>query len=219
MIGNGQIFQDSPVSKDRRSTQRVGYGRISRNIFVVGANCQFKGSATDLKGKRVGVIGSGATSIQVVPSLQPNTKSMQVYVRSPTYILPTVGFGVESSSYNEICRFSGAFSSREAADGAGVDTADEQKKFSDDAAYYRKFRKGIEQQMNENFLGSIKNSKAQEEGRQVITRQLNTHFMHLTKFQWAEKMMKQSIPSEDLQEKLIPRSDISRPGLVTFTSC
>jgi hydroxyversicolorone monooxygenase len=129
-----------------------------------------------LKDKRVGVIGSGATSIQVVPSLQPITKSIQVYVRSPTYILPTVGFGVESSSYNEICRFSAATEPREAADGAGVDTADEQKKFSDDAAYYRKFRKGIEQQMNENFMGSIKNSKAQEQGRQVTIEQSSTHF-------------------------------------------
>jgi cation diffusion facilitator CzcD-associated flavoprotein CzcO len=50
------------------------------------------------------VIGSGATGIQVVPKLQPGVKSLEVYVRSPTYILPSVGFGVESSTFNEPCQ-------------------------------------------------------------------------------------------------------------------
>lgn len=60
----------------------------------------------DLKDKSVAVIGSGASSIQVVPSIQPVAKKVDVYVRSPTYILPTVGFGVESSSFNEPCEYS-----------------------------------------------------------------------------------------------------------------
>lgn len=58
----------------------------------------------ELKDKSVAIIGSGASSIQVVPSIQPVCAKLDVFVRSPTYILPTVGFGIESSTYNEICR-------------------------------------------------------------------------------------------------------------------
>lgn len=57
----------------------------------------------DLKGASVGIIGSGASSIQVVPTIQPLCKNIDVYVRSPTYILPTVGFGIESSNFNAPC--------------------------------------------------------------------------------------------------------------------
>ncbi|KAG5769761.1 hypothetical protein H9Q73_013468 [Fusarium xylarioides] len=61
------------------------------------------------------------------------------------------------------------------------------ERFNDDPEYYKAFRKQIEQQMNENFSASIKNSEAQEKGRQ-----------------WAEKMMSSAIASPELREKLIP---------------
>ncbi|KAH7012944.1 hypothetical protein EDB80DRAFT_638624 [Ilyonectria destructans] len=101
----------------------------------------------DLKDKSVAVIGSGASSIQVVPSIQPVAKRVDVYVRSPTYILPTVGFGVESSSYNEPY------------------TESEIERFSTDPVYYKEFRKRIEQQMNENFSSSRKASSEQVKAR------------------------------------------------------
>ncbi|KAG4281911.1 hypothetical protein FPRO06_10815 [Fusarium proliferatum] len=123
----------------------------------------------DLKGASVGIIGSGASSIQVVPTLQPLCDKIDVYVRSPTYILPTVGFGIESSNFN------------------APYTAADIERFNNDPEYYKAFRKQIEQQMNENFAASIKNSEAQEKGRQ-----------------WAEKMMSSAIASPELREKLIP---------------
>uniref|UniRef100_A0A0D2YE17 Sterigmatocystin biosynthesis monooxygenase stcW n=1 Tax=Fusarium oxysporum (strain Fo5176) TaxID=660025 RepID=A0A0D2YE17_FUSOF len=123
----------------------------------------------DLKGASVGIIGSGASSIQVVPTIQPLCHKIDVYVRSPTYILPTVGFGIESSNFN-----------------APYTEADIER-FNNDPKYYKAFRKQIEQQMNENFAASIKNSEAQEKGRQ-----------------WAEKMMSSAIASPELREKLIP---------------
>lgn len=101
----------------------------------------------DLEGKSVAVIGSGASSIQVVPAIQPKVSRLDLYVRSPTYILPTVGFGIESSSFNE-----------------PYSTADIER-FTNDDEYYRGFRKAIEQQMNENFASNYKNSKAQKDGR------------------------------------------------------
>lgn len=42
----------------------------------------------DLKGKRVAVVGGGATSIQVVPYVQEHAKSLIAFVRTPSYVSP-----------------------------------------------------------------------------------------------------------------------------------
>ena len=69
--------------------------------------------------------------------------------------------------------------SPDVADGR-VDTPEEKERFQSDKKYYRKFRKGIEQQMNENFAASIKNSAAQKDGRQVRT--YNSHPVYPTEY-------------------------------------
>ena len=102
----------------------------------------------DMRGRSVGVIGSGASSIQIVPTIQPAASSLEIFVRSPTYILPTVGFGIESSEYNEAY------------------TELQKEHFANDPQLYRAFRKRLEQQMNENFAASRKGSLDQDTGRQ-----------------------------------------------------
>ncbi|WP_230970611.1 flavin-containing monooxygenase [Nitrogeniibacter aestuarii] len=42
----------------------------------------------DLKGKRVAVIGTGATGIQVIQTIAPEVGSMKIFVRTPQYIIP-----------------------------------------------------------------------------------------------------------------------------------
>ncbi|MFT3802078.1 MAG: NAD(P)/FAD-dependent oxidoreductase [Burkholderiaceae bacterium] len=42
----------------------------------------------DLKGKRVGVVGTGATGIQVIQTIAPEVGSMTVFSRTPQYIVP-----------------------------------------------------------------------------------------------------------------------------------
>ncbi|MCY1399606.1 Baeyer-Villiger monooxygenase [compost metagenome] len=42
----------------------------------------------NLKGKRVAVIGTGATGIQVIQTIAPQVGSMKVFVRTPQYIIP-----------------------------------------------------------------------------------------------------------------------------------
>lgn len=44
----------------------------------------------DLKGKKVAVIGSGSSGIQVVSTIQKDVKELYTWVRSPTWI--TDGF-------------------------------------------------------------------------------------------------------------------------------
>jgi len=42
----------------------------------------------DLVGRRVGVIGTGASAIQVIPAIAPVVKSLTVFQRSPPWVLP-----------------------------------------------------------------------------------------------------------------------------------
>lgn len=42
----------------------------------------------DLKGKRVAVVGTGATGIQVIQTIAPDVASMKVFVRTPQYVVP-----------------------------------------------------------------------------------------------------------------------------------
>jgi cation diffusion facilitator CzcD-associated flavoprotein CzcO len=42
----------------------------------------------NLKGKRVAVVGTGASAIQFIPEIQPDVASMHVYQRTPAWVLP-----------------------------------------------------------------------------------------------------------------------------------
>ena len=47
----------------------------------------------DFENKTVGVIGTGSTSVQIVPQLQKICKEVKVFMRSPTWISPPFGSG------------------------------------------------------------------------------------------------------------------------------
>lgn len=47
-------------------------------------------SSVDLRNKKIGVIGSGASSIQLLPKIQPVADKIQVYIRTPSWICPPV---------------------------------------------------------------------------------------------------------------------------------
>lgn len=44
--------------------------------------------SVDFKGKTVGVIGTGSTSVQIVPQLQKEVEHLKVFMRSSTWISP-----------------------------------------------------------------------------------------------------------------------------------
>ena len=46
----------------------------------------------DLTGKRVAVLGTGCSAIQVVPAIQPFTRQVDVYQRSPGWTIPKMDF-------------------------------------------------------------------------------------------------------------------------------
>src|SRR5581483_2344334 len=45
-------------------------------------------STAELAGKRVAVIGTGASAIQIVPSIQPDVAQLHVFQRTPPWVLP-----------------------------------------------------------------------------------------------------------------------------------
>ena len=60
----------------------------------------------DLTGKRVAVVGGGATSIQVVPYAAEHAKELFVFVRTPSYVLPRpeINFGEKDRASPEFAR-------------------------------------------------------------------------------------------------------------------
>ncbi len=44
--------------------------------------------SVDLRGKRVAVVGSGASATQVIPAIQPDVAELHVFQRSPHWVLP-----------------------------------------------------------------------------------------------------------------------------------
>ncbi|KAF9954013.1 hypothetical protein BGZ70_010690 [Mortierella alpina] len=54
----------------------------------------------DITNKRIAVIGSGASAIQVVPAIVNKVKTLELYQRSPTYIIPR-----RNGAYNWLWRF------------------------------------------------------------------------------------------------------------------
>lgn len=45
-------------------------------------------ASVDLEGKRVGIIGTGSTAIQIVPAIQPDVREVALFQRSAQWILP-----------------------------------------------------------------------------------------------------------------------------------
>ncbi|KAF2430448.1 FAD/NAD(P)-binding domain-containing protein [Tothia fuscella] len=122
--------------------------------------------SVDFDNKIVGVIGTGSTSVQIVPQLQKTVKELQVYMRSPTWISPPFGAGALATDLQK---------------GAEVDPGQRQYKFSeeekakfrDDPAYHLDFRKRIEAEINGLFGMYQKGSEMNNHFREVITNEMN----------------------------------------------
>jgi hypothetical protein len=119
----------------------------------------------DLDNKTIGVIGTGSTSVQIVPQLQKIAKQVQVYMRSPTWISPPFGGGALTSVQK----------------GQDVDpgqrqyefTEADKKRFREDPEFHLQFRKGIEAEINGLFGMYRQGSDLSNTFRQVITDEMN----------------------------------------------
>ena len=55
---------------------------------IVAHTARYPREGIDLKGKRVGVIGTGATGIQVIQTIAPEVAELKVFQRTPQYAVP-----------------------------------------------------------------------------------------------------------------------------------
>ncbi|KAL4919155.1 hypothetical protein BDW62DRAFT_209891 [Aspergillus aurantiobrunneus] len=116
----------------------------------------------DFKDKTVGVIGTGSTSVQIVPELQKVCKKVQVFMRSPTWISPPFGataltkdlrHGVDNDPGNRQYKF----------------TEEDKRRFREDPGYHLAFRKSIEAEINGLFGMYQQGSELSNLFRQAIT--------------------------------------------------
>ncbi|KAL9092133.1 MAG: hypothetical protein Q9165_004566, partial [Trypethelium subeluteriae] len=100
----------------------------------------------DFYGKRVAIIGSGSSAIQIVPELQRIAQHLSAFIRSPTWIAPSQGF-VDPKTEGPLNFFY---------------TDEDKRKFREDPDYFLAYRKSIESDMNRTFSTFIKGSEKQK---------------------------------------------------------
>ncbi|KAH6970672.1 hypothetical protein BKA56DRAFT_636290 [Ilyonectria sp. MPI-CAGE-AT-0026] len=130
-------------------------------------------TSLDLTGKTVIVIGSGASSIQIIPAIQKIAKKVISFYRTPQWIssgLPLEGYTDEQ--------------------GRNFDYTEEQKKqFADDPAFYLSQRKAIEAKINASFRANIADHPFQKLTREAVSKQMAVALNH------DETLVKRLVPS------------------------
>ncbi|KAK4928313.1 hypothetical protein LTR49_004990 [Elasticomyces elasticus] len=58
----------------------------------------------DFTGKRVAIVGTGATAVQLIPIVARNASQLTVFQRTPNYVLPARNYPMEDSEWAEIER-------------------------------------------------------------------------------------------------------------------
>ncbi|KAI1608327.1 putative cyclohexanone monooxygenase [Exophiala viscosa] len=65
---------------------------------------QWPNKSVDFTGKRVAVIGTGATGVQVIPVVSHNAKSVTVFQQTPNYVIPARNYPMTPERMHEIKR-------------------------------------------------------------------------------------------------------------------
>ncbi|CAI4215880.1 unnamed protein product [Parascedosporium putredinis] len=111
----------------------------------------------DLKGKRVAVIGSGSSGVQVVASIYPEVSKLYTWVRSPTWI--TAAFGQQFAGEN----------------GRNFDYTESQKDaFARDPKMYHRYKKMIETELNKRFRLVLRNTRESDEANAFAYKEMAT---------------------------------------------
>ncbi|KAF1812670.1 putative monooxygenase [Eremomyces bilateralis CBS 781.70] len=117
----------------------------------------------DLTGKRVAVIGNGASGQQIVPNILPKVAHLDHYVRSKVWVTPSLQKNTVQA---------------EAGNPGGYQyTKEDIRKFNNDPEEYVAYRRTIEKNLHERFqrtiLGSEDNEELREACIKTMSRQLN----------------------------------------------
>lgn len=102
----------------------------------------------DLRDKRVAIIGAGASAVQVLPAIQPICQSVDIYIRTPSWICPPVGLPpgtLDNPTYSQ----------------------DDMRRFREDPSHSLFVRKAMEDGFNSMFAAFRKGTPEQENMRQT----------------------------------------------------
>ena len=103
----------------------------------------------DIEGKRVAIVGAGASAIQVLPAIQGKVEHVDIYIRTPSWITPPI---LESLATSKNFQY----------------TLEEQERFKNDLDYSVKIRKEMESSSNRVLRAIIKGSREQVELREKL---------------------------------------------------
>lgn len=119
----------------------------------------------DLRGKRVAVIGNGASGQQILPNILPEVAHIDHYVRSKTYVSPTFRQGYLEASVD--------------LPGGRLYSDEERKTWREDPAAYFLYRKELEK----THYGAVNNRNATlgSEGSQKLRDSLLKSMLHRLK--------------------------------------
>uniref|UniRef100_D8PMF7 FAD/NAD(P)-binding domain-containing protein n=1 Tax=Schizophyllum commune (strain H4-8 / FGSC 9210) TaxID=578458 RepID=D8PMF7_SCHCM len=106
--------------------------------------------------KRVGVIGTGSSALQIVPALQPHVDKLVNFARGKTWVTGSFGASVLQNLTGQAACDNYTFS-------------DEDKRKFHDAEEYRKFRRDLEREVNSAFKMVLRDSEVQVQMREQLT--------------------------------------------------
>lgn len=143
-----------------------------------------------LAGKKVAVVGTGSSGIQLVANAQPLVQHLYTWIRSPTFM--TAGFAQRYSGpdgANFICEPKAYCYERTSTNRRfHLDTEAQKEKLRNDPDFYLKYRKSIETEMVSGFTIFHRNTPESK-----------------TAFEYASnEMMTKLKGREDLADTLIP---------------
>ncbi|KAJ2895272.1 hypothetical protein MKZ38_006737 [Zalerion maritima] len=121
----------------------------------------------DFKGKNIGIIGVGSSSVQITPALQPIVNHMKVFIRSSTWISPPFGGGALSKLKQE-----NGVEDNNPGERQYNYTEKDIKKFTGDPDYFLNFRRSIEAEINSLFSMYKQGSEMSNMFRKVITEEM-----------------------------------------------
>jgi cation diffusion facilitator CzcD-associated flavoprotein CzcO len=135
----------------------------------------------DWKDKTVAVLGSGSSSIQLVPQLGKTAKHLTVCIRNPTYVGPLMATSIPNKEADPEAK-------DPAVEMSHTYTEKEKAKFRDDPEYLLNYRRTIESAANAGFPIFIRGSQYNQGFKQV----------------WQSRMKEKLAQNEELAKFLIP---------------
>ena len=135
----------------------------------------------DFRGKRVAVVGTGATAVQVIPVVAHNAKTLTVFQRTPNYVLPSRNHPLTGDQLSEIKGDYGKVFGRARTQAFGMDFVDSKQTMADlkdDAEIQRVLEYGWEiggfRYIFETFADMLTDAKCNEVAAEFVRNKIRS---------------------------------------------